>query len=56
VLQASPAPRFPGAPAASPGPIPRRGEHTEAVLCELGVAPSERDRLLSSGAVAAAAP
>lgn len=32
VLQVSPAPRFSGTPAGRPGPIPRRGEHNEAVL------------------------
>jgi len=31
-LQANPAPRFSGTPATTPGPVPRRGEHTEAVL------------------------
>lgn len=31
-LQPNPAPRFSGTPAARPGPIPRRGEHTETVL------------------------
>ncbi|RDK05864.1 CoA transferase [Cupriavidus lacunae] len=34
VLQATPAPRFSDTPAAKPGPIPRRGEHTEEVLSE----------------------
>ncbi|WP_434664196.1 CaiB/BaiF CoA-transferase family protein [Paraburkholderia sp. A3BS-1L] len=32
VLQASPAPRFSATPASRPGPIPRRGEHTDTVL------------------------
>jgi len=32
VLQASPAPRFSATPAARPGPIPRRGEHNQAVF------------------------
>jgi acetyl-CoA hydrolase len=56
VLQAAPAPRFPGAPAPAPGVIPRRGEHTEAVLRELGVAPDEVARLRAAGLVATAAP
>ncbi|CAG2144015.1 Acetyl-CoA:oxalate CoA-transferase [Cupriavidus yeoncheonensis] len=34
VLQASPAPRFSGTPAGIPGPIPRRGEHSAAVLAD----------------------
>ncbi|QQX82772.1 CoA transferase [Cupriavidus necator] len=34
VLQANPAPRFSATPAPAPGPIPRRGEHTGAVLDE----------------------
>jgi len=32
VLQPNPAPRFSGTPATHPGPVPRRGEHTQAVL------------------------
>jgi acetyl-CoA hydrolase len=32
VLQASPAPRFSATPAGRPGPIPQRGEHSDAVL------------------------
>ncbi|GJG94355.1 CaiB/BaiF CoA-transferase family protein [Cupriavidus pauculus] len=32
VLQANPAPRFSGTPAARPGRVPQRGEHTESVL------------------------
>ncbi|WP_042878526.1 CaiB/BaiF CoA transferase family protein [Cupriavidus necator] len=34
VLEANPAPRFSHTPAGRPGPIPRRGEHTEAVLAD----------------------
>lgn len=34
VLQANPAPRFSATPAARPGPIPGRGEHTAAVLAD----------------------
>ncbi|MBO7934229.1 CoA transferase, partial [Burkholderia pseudomallei] len=33
-LQANPAPRFGGTPAPAPGPVPERGEHTEAVWAE----------------------
>ena len=32
VLQPSPAPRFSSTPAGTPGPIPRRGQHNDAVL------------------------
>lgn len=32
MLQAQPAPRFSGTPSGRPGAIPRRGEHTDAVL------------------------
>jgi acetyl-CoA hydrolase len=32
ILQVNPAPRFSAMPAGRPGPIPRRGEHTGAVL------------------------
>jgi acetyl-CoA hydrolase len=34
VLQPSPAPRFSATPAAVPGPVPARGEHTAAVLAD----------------------
>ncbi|KJK21355.1 CoA-transferase [Burkholderiaceae bacterium 16] len=34
VLEANPAPRFSGTPAGAPGAIPRRGEHTDAVLAD----------------------
>ena len=36
VLQVNPAPRFSATPAAKPGPVPRRGAHTEDVLREWG--------------------
>ncbi|SEB24698.1 CaiB/BaiF CoA-transferase family protein [Variovorax sp. YR216] len=36
VLQANSAPRFSGTPASPPAAVPRRGEHTEAVLREWG--------------------
>jgi acetyl-CoA hydrolase len=51
VLQASPAPRFPGAPPAPPGAIPRRGEHTEVVLRELGVSAEALARLRAAAVV-----
>jgi acetyl-CoA hydrolase len=56
VLQASAAPRFGAAAPPAPGPIPRRGEHTEAVLVELGVSPAELERLRARGVVAPATP
>lgn len=34
VLQPNPAPRFSATPPAAPGPVPQRGEHTDAVLRE----------------------
>ena len=36
VLQAAPAPRFSGQPAWAPPEIPKRGQHTEEILAELG--------------------
>ncbi len=44
--------RTPGNPARAPGPA--LGEHTEAVLAELGYAPEDVERLKASGAVAGA--
>ncbi|HLL86880.1 MAG TPA: CoA transferase, partial [Thermoleophilaceae bacterium] len=41
--------RTPGAPA---GPGPALGEHTAAVLAELGYSDGERERLVAAGAVA----
>ncbi|MBO9648106.1 MAG: CoA transferase [Variovorax sp.] len=38
VLQANPAPRFSGTPAPQLGAVPRRGEHTDVVLRDWGVA------------------
>ncbi|WP_027794496.1 CaiB/BaiF CoA transferase family protein [Paraburkholderia acidipaludis] len=38
VRQAAAAPRFVGEPAWTPPPIPKRGEHTAAILDELGIA------------------
>jgi acetyl-CoA hydrolase len=54
VLQAAPAPRFPGGPPPVPGPIPRRGAHTAAVLRELGVAGEDLESLRAAGLVATA--
>ncbi|MBL8487312.1 MAG: CoA transferase [Rhodocyclaceae bacterium] len=46
VLQAAPAPRFLGAPATEPGPVPGRGEHGRELLAGAGVSAVEIDRLL----------
>ena len=37
VLQAAPAPRFSATPSATPGPVPRRGEHGADILREAGL-------------------
>lgn len=44
--------RFPGADDGPKGPAPRAGEHTRAVLVELGYNESEIDALIASGAAA----
>lgn len=44
--------RFPGADDRPKGPAPRAGEHTRAVLTELGYNQSEIDALIASGAAA----
>jgi crotonobetainyl-CoA:carnitine CoA-transferase CaiB-like acyl-CoA transferase len=44
--------RTPGDPARGPGPV--LGEHTDAVLADLGYAPDEIERLKAAGAVAGA--
>lgn len=54
VLQVAPAPRFPGTPPAPLGGIPRRGEHTEAVLRGLGVSTDDLARLRAGGTVSTA--
>ena len=46
VLQAAPAPRFSATPSASPAGVPQRGEHSAAVLRELGLSELEIARLL----------
>ena len=46
VLQAAPAPRFSGSPAAEPGPTPRRGEHGAEILRAAGLAEAEIANLL----------
>ena len=44
--------RFPGADDGPKGPAPKLGEHTRAVLAQLGYSDAEIDALLSSGAAA----
>ena len=52
VLQPNPAPRFSATPAATPGPVPRRGEHTDAVLGELcNLNQADLARLRSEGII-----
>jgi len=46
VLQAAPAPRFSDTPSATPGAVPARGEHGEAILREAGVDGATIARLL----------
>ena len=50
IRQARPAARFDATPAAIRGPAPSIGQHTEAVLAELGLAPAEIAALIASGA------
>ena len=50
IRQARPAARFDGTPAAIRGPAPSIGQHTEAVLAEIGLAPAEIAALIASGA------
>jgi crotonobetainyl-CoA:carnitine CoA-transferase CaiB-like acyl-CoA transferase len=50
IRQARPAARFDATPAAIQGPAPSIGQHTEAVLAELGLAPAEIAALIASGA------
>jgi crotonobetainyl-CoA:carnitine CoA-transferase CaiB-like acyl-CoA transferase len=50
IRQARPAARFDGTPAAIRGPAPSIGQHTEAILAELGLAPAEIAALIALGA------
>ena len=50
--QALPAARFEGTPTHPDRPAPAYGEHTDAVLCELGYAPAEIAALHADGTVA----
>lgn len=52
IRQSRPAARFSGTPAAIQGPAPSIGQHTGAILAELGFAPSEIAALVASGAAA----
>jgi crotonobetainyl-CoA:carnitine CoA-transferase CaiB-like acyl-CoA transferase len=45
-----------GAPSRAPGPAPRLGEHTVAVLRETGLDDASIDAMLASGAAVAAPP
>lgn len=48
VLQGAPAPRFDGAPASEPGPVPARGAHTAEILREAGFAEDEVRALIDA--------
>jgi crotonobetainyl-CoA:carnitine CoA-transferase CaiB-like acyl-CoA transferase len=50
IRQPRPAARFDRTPARIAGPAPRIGEHTDAILVELGYAPHEIEALKSSRA------
>lgn len=50
IRQARPAARFDRTPAEIQGPAPSIGEHTEAILAELGFPPGEVAALIASGA------
>jgi crotonobetainyl-CoA:carnitine CoA-transferase CaiB-like acyl-CoA transferase len=50
IRQSRPAARFDVTPAAIQGPAPRIGEHTEEILAESGLMPSEIRALIASGA------
>lgn len=47
----SPAPRFAATPCAAPAPAPVPGEHTRAVLAELGHTPGEIEAFMADGTV-----
>ena len=51
VRQPKPAARFDRTPAAIQGPAPRIGEHSAAILAELGLEPAEIERLTSAKVV-----
>ena len=52
VAQAAPAPRFDRTPPQVPPAAARPGQHTDAILRELGMSPAQIDALRRSGAVA----
>jgi Predicted acyl-CoA transferases/carnitine dehydratase len=54
VVQPAPAPRFSATPTRLELPPPTVGEHTEAVLAELGLTDQEVQRLREAGVVASA--
>ena len=51
-VQPAPAPRLSRTPASVRGSAPKPGEHTAAILAELGMADDELDRLTREGAIA----
>jgi len=51
VVQPAPAPRFSQTPARLDLPPPAVGEHTEAILAELGMSGDEVKRLRESGVI-----
>jgi crotonobetainyl-CoA:carnitine CoA-transferase CaiB-like acyl-CoA transferase len=53
IRQSRPAARFEGTPAGIQGPAPRLGEHTEQILAEIGLAPTEIAEMITSGAASA---
>jgi crotonobetainyl-CoA:carnitine CoA-transferase CaiB-like acyl-CoA transferase len=53
IRQSRPAARFESTPAGIQGPAPRLGEHTEQILAEIGLAPSEIADMIASGAASA---
>lgn len=50
-----PVPRMPGFPDSVTAPAPRLGQHSEALLAEIGIAPDEIAALIAEGIVAPAA-
>ena len=49
--QPAPAPRFSGTGAGPPSPAPTRGEHTTAILADLGLSAAQIDKLRDRGVV-----